>query len=300
MTSFDFQRYVDVRKSPGKKRTARGFGVYAYAGDVRVLNALSYAKPVRIAVEAAVRAFKAWYRSDLLGSAVKVGRGGSAHPRARRRVREGSVSPRRAYIAQNLAAINAATYGTEMDAFILINSATVDQLSGTNSSTLSATSADIQNSHVAYKRAERDEHGRPALERHRAAGAPRAQLLEPPRKLTCDRAGLMCCKDIDIATKTMVHLAHGSQKLADQVDLDDYLAQMEELKRAPVGSESGGSRTHLVKRVRALQLFAESDLYHRHTIATAGHRSSRSTARSTNSSRCLMTNENENESPSAR
>ena len=69
---FDFQEYVTVRKDPSRKRTPRGFGAYAYAGDVRVLNTLSYARPVRLVAEATVRAFRAWYKSDLLGGAVKV------------------------------------------------------------------------------------------------------------------------------------------------------------------------------------------------------------------------------------
>lgn len=276
MTSFDFQRYVDVRKSPGKKRTARGFGVYAYAGDVRVLNTLSYAKPVRIAVEAAVRAFKAWYRSDLLGSAVKVSPRQFPHIHAlvAECAEELGIPAPTTYIAQNLAAINAATYGTETDAFILINSATVDRLSEDELKyVIGHECGHIQNSHVAYKTALNFATNMAGQLLSVIALPARLALNSWSRRaeLTCDRAGLMCCKDIDIATKTMVRLAHGSQKLADQVDLDDYLAQMEELKKgAGRIREWWQSHPHLVKRVRALQLFAESDLYHRHTNRDGG------------------------------
>lgn len=267
---FDFQEYVQVRKNPGQKRTARGFGAYAYAGDVRVLNTLSYARPVRLVAEATVRAFRAWYKADLLGGSVKVS--ARQFPHVHRIVsdcaRELGIATPTTYIAQNLSSINAMTLGTESDSFILIHSATVDRLTEEELRfVIGHECGHIQNSHVTYRTALH-------FVTHMAGQVVGAIAL-PARvalntwsrraEITCDRAGLMCVGDVELATKTMVRLAHGSQKLADDVDMDDYLAQADELREG-VGRVQEFLRSHpyLPKRVRALQLFAESDLYRSH------------------------------------
>lgn len=273
---FDFEEYVQVRKDPSRKRGARGFGAYAYAGDVRVLNTLSYARPVRLVAEATVRAFRAWYKADLLGGAVKVSP--RQFPHVHRIVsecaRELGIPVPTTYITQNLASINAATLGTETDSFILINSATVDRLSDDELRfVIGHECGHIQNSHVTYRTALH-------FVTH-MAGQVIGAIALPARialnswsrraEITCDRAGLMCVKDADMATHTLIRLAHGSQKLADDVHLEDYLKQADELREG-VGRVQEFLRSHpyLPKRVKALQLFAESDLYRSHADLEGG------------------------------
>lgn len=272
---FDFQHYVDVKKNPNARRDARGFGEYAFSGDVRVLNSLSYVKPVRLAAEASVRAFKAWYRSDILGKAIKVS--GRQFPQLYSLVRdcadELSIPAPTVYITQDFSSINAGTFGTETDSFILINSATVDRLSEAELRfVIGHECGHIQNSHVTYSTAL---HFLTSM-----AGTFVKWIVTPARvalmgwsrraEITCDRAGLICARDLDAATNALVKLAVGSQKLVDQVDLEDYLAQVDEIKDG-IGRVSEYFLTHpyLPKRVKALRLFAESD-YYRHHISLDG------------------------------
>lgn len=267
---FDFQHYVDVKKNPNSKRDARGFGEYAYSGDVRVLNSLSYVKPVRLASEASVRAFKAWYRSDILGRAIKVS--GRQFPHLNSLVRECadelSIAAPTVYITQDFSSINAGTFGTESDSFILVNSATVDRLSDAELKfVIGHECGHIQNSHVTYSTAL---HFLTYM-----AGNFVRWIITPARvalmgwsrraEITCDRAGLVCAKDPDAAINALVKLAVGSQALVDQVDLDDYLGQIDDIKKG-FGrvSEYFLSHPYLPKRVKALQLFAESEYYQHH------------------------------------
>ncbi len=273
---FDFQHYVDVKKNPNAKRDSRGFGEYAFSGDVRVLNSLSYVKPVRLAAEASVRAFKAWYRSDILGKAIKVS--GRQFPHLYGLVRECadelSIAAPTVYITQDFSSINAATFGTESDSFILINSATVDRLSDEELKfVIGHECGHIQNSHVTYSTAL---HFLTYM-----AGNFVKWIVTPARialmawsrraEITCDRAGLVCCKDPAAAQNALIKLAVGSQKLVDEVDVEDYLAQIDDIKDG-IGrvSEYFLSHPYLPKRVKALQLFAESDYFQHHVGQRGG------------------------------
>ena len=83
-------------------------------------------------------------------------------------------------------------------------------------------------------------------------------------EITCDRAGLLCTRDLNVSIDCLVKLALGSRKLYSDVNVDEYLAQLEEMSQG-VGQLDELIRTHpyLPKRVAALRLFAE-------TLTTAG------------------------------
>lgn len=266
---FDFQRYIEIKKNPSARRTSQGgFGEYAFSGDVRVLKTLSYARPVRLAVEASVRAFKAWSRSDLLGSSVRVGP--RQFPRLHAIVADCSqklhIPMPTIYVTQNFGSINAGTYGTESDSFILVHSATVDRLSDEELRfVIGHECGHIQNSHVTY--------GTALHFLTHMSGAFLKGIVTPATialkswsrraEITCDRAGLLCVGDPDVAITTMVKLAAGSQAMVDQIDVETYLSQLDDL-RTGMGrvSEYFLSHPYLPKRVRALQLFAASDYFH--------------------------------------
>lgn len=83
-------------------------------------------------------------------------------------------------------------------------------------------------------------------------------------EVTADRAGLLCCGDIQIAERALVRLVTG---LADveEVDIDDYLRKYKGMK--DFHNLSGYSQvlhTHplIPKRIEALRLFANSELYY--------------------------------------
>ena len=261
---------MELKKNPESRRDARGFGEYAYAGDVRVLKSLTYATPVRLAAESSVRAFKAWSRSDILGRAIKVSPRQFPHlyEIVRQCAEELSIAIPTVYITQDFASINAGTFGTETDSFILVNSATVDRLSEAELKfVIGHECGHIQNSHVTYSTALHFLTNMAGQFVRWIVTPARIALMGWSRRaeLTCDRAGLVCCKDLDAATSALVKLAVGSQKLVDQVDLDDYLAQVDQIREG-VGRVSEYLLTHpyLPKRVKALRAFAGSDYYKRH------------------------------------
>ncbi|MCB9520675.1 MAG: M48 family metallopeptidase [Myxococcales bacterium] len=267
---FDFQTYVDHKKNPESKRDAQGFGEYAFSGDVRVLKSLSYARPVRVAAEASVRAFKAWYRSDILGKAIKVSP--RQFPRLYDAVRhcadQLSIATPTVYITQDFSSINAGTFGTETDSFIMVNSATVDRLSESELLfVLGHECGHIQNSHVTYSTALHFLTNMAGQFVRWVVTPARVALMGWSRRaeITCDRAGLVCSRDLDSATSALVKLAVGSQSLVDQVDLEDYLAQVEQIREGYGRvSEYFLSHPYLPKRVKALREFAESDYYQHH------------------------------------
>ena len=43
-------------------------------------------------------------------------------------------------------------------------------------------------------------------------------------EITCDRAGLICTRDLDASIGCLVKLALGSRKLYSDINLDEYLA----------------------------------------------------------------------------
>ena len=274
--NFDFQQYVDVRKNPHKKRSEHGeFGEYAYSSDIRILRTLSHAKPVRLAVEASVRAFKAWHRSDILGRSVRVS--ARQFPRLYEIVAECAerlhIPVPVVYVTQDFSNINAGTYGTESDSFILMSSATVDRLTDDQLRfVIGHECGHIQNSHVTYGTALKYLTTMSAIFVRWIVKPAEIALLGWSRRaeITCDRAGLLCCGDLKVATETFVKLAVGSQRLTEEIDLDAYLEQLEDI-RDGIGrvSEYFMSHPYLPKRVRSLQLFAESE-YYRRTIGKKG------------------------------
>jgi Zn-dependent protease with chaperone function len=84
-------------------------------------------------------------------------------------------------------------------------------------------------------------------------------------EITCDRAGLLCAKDLEVSTRALAKLALGSTKLYSELNLDAFLDQYEEAKDG-VGryAEINHSHPYLPKRVMALRAFAESSLYRKH------------------------------------
>jgi len=49
-------------------------------------------------------------------------------------------------------------------------------------------------------------------------------------EFTADRAGLIACQDVDVATKALIKLALGSKKLFSQISINEYIRQGEELE----------------------------------------------------------------------
>jgi hypothetical protein len=79
---------------------------------------------------------------------------------------------------------------------------------------------------------------------------------------------MICTRDLDLSIRCRVKLAIGSQKLYSEINIPEYLAQLDEAQ-AGLGRFDELTHTHpyLPKRVAALRLFAET-AYFRSLIGT--------------------------------
>ena len=166
---------------------------------------------------------------------------------------------------KNSPVMNAMTYGTNDDSFIIVHSALIDHFTDEELlSVIGHETGHIHNSHVVYLTAM-------AMLAQLAGGL--SKLILGPAQLalsgwmrraeiTCDRAGLLCGKNLQASNRAFAKLALGSTKLYPELNLDVFIEQHEEAQ-ADVGryGELRESHPFLPKRLLALKAFSESKLY---------------------------------------
>jgi len=267
--ALDFDAFVARKKN---ERVTTGGLVdssgheYAYISDRQTRAAFERAKPVELAVAATVRMWKQVLRNQLLGSAVKVS--DRQFPRIQRIAQHCAdtlhIATPHIYIV-NEPHLNAATYGTNDEAFIMVHSALVDHYTDEELLTvIGHECGHIHNSHVVYLTA--------LHVLTRVAGAIVRWAMEPAvvallawsrrAEITCDRAGMLCSKNAEISSRALTKLALGSRKLYEEFNLEAFLEQYDEGKEG-IGKymEAFASHPYLPKRVLAMRVFAESALY---------------------------------------
>ncbi len=277
MTTFDFQHYIDQQKSPSGTAEERGnFGDYAFSGDLRVLRKLERLAPVRMVVEASVRFWKTFQRSDLLGTAVRVNsrQFPAFHDQILHCAKILKIVVPTVYVTHN-PTINAGTYGTNTESFIVVNSALVDSFTHEQVLfVLGHESGHIQNNHVVYHSAAKQlANGLGIVVKWASMPAGLALNAWSRRsEITCDRAGLICCRDEKVALESIMRMGLGSQKMYPKMDVDEFVSQLEDIKEG-WGRLTELTKTHpyLPKRIQALKLFAESS-YYRNLIGEKGGR----------------------------
>jgi Zn-dependent protease with chaperone function len=269
-----FPRYVAARKGAADARAREGTA-YAYGGDIKVRATLDRIRPVTLAVEAAVRLWQTIEKSRMLGTAVKVTP--KQFPRVWKLAETCADTLRipvpTVYISPNIGSLNAHTFGTAEDPYVVINAALIDHL--TEAELLDVIGHEcghIQNNHVVYMTTLHFlKHAANAFLRWSVKPAVLALNAWARRaEITCDRAGLICTRDLDVSIACLVKLALGSKKLYSDINVEEYLAQMQEAN-ATVGRFDELMRTHpyLPKRVAALRLFAET-AYFKGLVGKAG------------------------------
>jgi len=267
--ALDFRDFIHGRAKKLPDEGSREGRSYAYGSDHTMRRAFETVKPVEVAVTAAVRLFKQIGKTELLGHAVKVGprQFPRVHNLAERCAETLGIATPTVYIV-NSPVMNAATFGTNDDSIIMVHSALIDHFSDDELlSVIGHECGHIHNSHVVYLT---------ALHYLRyMAGAIYRMLLAPAEvalagwmrraEITCDRAGLLCCKDLETSTRALTKLALGSAKLYSELNMEAFIEQYEEAKH-DIGrySEIRASHPWLPKRVIALRQFAESELYRKH------------------------------------
>jgi Zn-dependent protease with chaperone function len=230
----DFKRFLETRKgtNPGPQDEAaeadRGHA-YAYVSDRNTRMAFTRMRPVELAVTAAVRLFKALGKNQLLGNAVRVGP--NQFPRVHKLVIDCAetlgIKPPTLYIT-NSPVMNAMTFGTNDDSFIIVHSGLIDYFSDDElRSVIGHEAGHIHNNHVVYLT---------ALYYLRNMASMFLKWIIYPAELalsgwtrraeiTCDRAGLLCCKDVEVSRRALAKLALGSQKLHEEFNIEAFADQ---------------------------------------------------------------------------
>ena len=278
--NLDFKGFVETRKGPRpspQENTAEkdSAHAYTYVSDRMARLAFSKVKPVELAVTAAVRIFKAAGKNQLLGNAVRVGP--NQFPRVHKLVVKCAetlgIKEPTLYIT-NSPVMNAMTFGTNDDSFIIVHSALVDYLTDDELlSVIGHEAGHIHNSHVVYLT---------ALYYLRHMASIFLKWIVVPAEIalagwlrraeiTCDRAGMLCCKDVNVSTRALAKLALGSNKLVDEFNVEAFADQYQESKEG-VGryAEITASHPWISKRLKALKIFGESELYRRHAALGDG------------------------------
>jgi hypothetical protein len=268
--SLDFEGFIRDRHSaqPGVAASDDAHA-YAYLWDRKTRAAFERMKPVELVVAAGVRMFKHIGKAELLGHAVKVGprQFPRVHTLAERCAATLGIATPTLYVVNN-PMMNAATYGTNDDSFVMVHSALVDHLSDQElMSVIGHECGHIHNSHVVYLTALHYlTHMAGYFIRYISLPALLALRAWSRRaEITCDRAGALCAGDLDVALRALTKLALGSQKLYEELNIEAFLEQHEEAQGS-VGRFSEIFATHpwLPKRVIALRYFGESSLFLQH------------------------------------
>jgi Zn-dependent protease with chaperone function len=260
---FSFARYVAKQEGAGEEFRP---SEYAYSGDLAMLRTFRDMKAVETAAAAAVRGYKQFLRNQYLGTTIRVGprQLPRIHRIAEKCAETLGVPTPTVYLA-NSPHVNAYTFGTDEDAFIVIHSALVDHFDERELTfVIGHETGHIQNRHVVYGT---------VLQLMKASAAILLQWILPPveialstwyrrAEITCDRAGLLCTGDVEVGTRALMKVASGARTLYDELDVDVYLEQYEE-GRQGLGriTEAFASHPYLPKRVQALRVFSESSLY---------------------------------------
>ena len=235
--------------------------------------ALDRVRPVTLAVEATVRLWQTVEKARMLGTSVKVT--GKQFPRIAKLAETCAETLRiplpTLYVSPNIGSLNAHTFGTTEDPYIVLNAALIDHLSEPELlDVIGHECGHIQNNHVVYMTTLHFlKHAANMFLRWSVKPAVLALNGWARRaEVTCDRAGLICTRDLDVSIGCLVKLAIGSHKLYSEVNIPEYLAQLDEAQ-AGLGRFDELTRTHpyLPKRVAALKLFAETT-YFRSLVGT--------------------------------
>jgi Zn-dependent protease with chaperone function len=264
----DFAAFVARKKAERTGTPETAAHEYTYTFDRQSRVAFENTRPVALAVEASVRLFKQMGQHQLLGHAVKVS--DRQFPRIHGITKTAcdalQITMPQVFVV-NSPTFNAGTLGTNEDSFIMVHSALLDQYTDEELLTvIGHECGHIHNSHVAYLTAL---HYLTYM-----AGMFVPWILQPAlvalrtwsrrAEITCDRAGMLVAKDQSAAERAITKLAVGSRKLYEEFNVDAFLEQHHEGSQG-IGKYMEVFATHpwLPKRVLAMRVFADSQLYHK-------------------------------------
>ena len=268
-----FRAYVRARRE-GALSTGDGPTLYAHPVDARLLNVLS-ATGWRFYVDDLINAFIKVFLGTALRDSVWVSprQFPDVHRLLARCAERLGIPIPRLLLGGDAADLMAFTTGTDQDCFIYASALMVREYAPEELLfVLGHECGHIHNHHVTYGTLAQ------VLYRNLLGKVIRVSTwpvflatLVPLRtwsrraEITADRAGLLCCRDIDVARKALIKLRLGFDALLRDVDVEEFLQQEKELRResfAVRARELFYTHPLIVKRIKALELFARSELYY--------------------------------------
>lgn len=268
----DFATFVNNKKS---QSTAIDNVEYAFSYDRLTRTGFKYMKPVEWAMSAAIRYFKYWEKNKLLASSVRVS--DKQFPRVYSLLKTAATTLNipipTMYITSN-PQMNAATFGTNEDSFIIVHSSLIDHFTDEEFlDVIGHECGHIQNGHVVALTTLYFLTNLTSVFVEWIAFPAELALQAWSRicEVSADRAALLVSKDIDVSVRANIKLALGSQKLYDQINVEEYMTQYEDGKTG-MGRffELYNSHPILPKRCASLKVFAETELYRKHIGLTGG------------------------------
>ncbi|MFO0575107.1 MAG: M48 family metalloprotease [Polyangia bacterium] len=202
---FDFQRYVARRKGARAAQVREG-AAYAYPGDVKLLRTLDRLRPVQLALEEAVRLWKSVARAELLAPAIKAvpPRFETVAQAARRCAEILHIDVPQVYVVPHPSGV--LTLGTDEETYIVLAQGLLDALSGDELlDVIGRECGRIQNGHVPFRTALHYLTHNAATVTRWAVRPATLTLAAWSRRadVTADRAGLLCCRSLDVSLCAM-------------------------------------------------------------------------------------------------
>ena len=274
--ALDFRSFVEEHKKTRVGGPDLGGHSYAYVSDHNTRRTFARMRPVQLVIESGVRYFRESMRGRLLGSAVRVGP--KQFPRLHRLAQEASsalgIGVPTVYLLPS-PVMNAGTYGTPDDSFILVHSSLFESMSDDELRfVIGHECGHMHNNHVVYLTAMHILTQLAGFVLPQGVGQAAAMALagwSRRAEITCDRAGLLCNLNLKAATSALTKLAIGSAKLHAELNVEAFVEQSRE-NRENIGrfAELSASHPWVPKRVLALRAFAESELYRKQAGLSGG------------------------------
>jgi Zn-dependent protease with chaperone function len=263
---FDFARWIAARRG-SQEQQAREGSVYAFIGERKFRKTLAFARPVTMALEATTRLWRDVARSELLGTAVKVS--DQQYPRVWEAAKIAGAALRvrvPAIFAAPTSSIKVKVLGTEDAPHLIVNLDLAEKLDDTELiAAIGHELGHVQNNHILYTTALHYLTNQ-AVFFVRWMIQPAIMALQAwsrRAEVTCDRAALLAVKDLDKTLTAMVKLELGLEK-GSAFNAEEYLKSVPDTKKG-IGRYAELFRSHpyVPKRVHALKLFGDSELYAR-------------------------------------
>ena len=265
---FDFARWLAARRGAMEQQAREG-AAYAFAGERKFRRTLTLARPVTMALEATTRLWRDVARTELLGTAVKVT--DQQYPRVFEAAKAAGAALHvrvPVVFAAPSESIKVKVLGTEDAPHLIVNLELAEKLDETELvSAIAHELAHVQNGHILYATALH-------YLQHSAAFFIRwvvqpaimtLQAWSRRAEVTCDRASLLAVRDLDKTLAALVKLElgvdHGSAFNAEEYLKASDLRLGNVKKGIGRYAELFRSHPYVPKRVQALRLFADSQLY---------------------------------------